>query len=74
MAVVTAALRALVKPGSVLVMPADGVDELRWHPHLGRPPGPLGRRGRPRVRPRISTGVEDADDLVADVERALDAG
>ena len=31
--------------------PAGRLDQLRWHPHLGGPPGPVGRPGRRRASP-----------------------
>lgn len=59
-------LRVLAKPGGVLVVPAGATTSLGGH---------SGRRGElvPDGFARLSAGIGDTDDLVADIESALAA-
>ena len=61
-----AAVHALVQQQR----PSRLLDQLRWHPQFGGPPGPVGRPGRRGFRPYLG-GIEDTDDLIADIEQAL---
>lgn len=64
MAAVTAALRALVRPGAVLVVPADGYYQVRRYARESL--APLGITVREATAAQICQAAEDADVVLAE--------